>query len=174
MNILALDLATTTGWALRENGLLTWGHEDFAPRRGDSPGMRQLRLARWLAEMAIRPGLTARSPAASPMIELIAFERAHHRGGAATHVCVGMMARVEEFCAEHGIEHVAVTTSELKRFALGKKPKDRSKGAMIRAGQLRVDAIKHLDLHGCGVLTEDEADALWVLWWAEDQVGARR
>ena len=169
MNILALDLATTTGWALRENGLLTWGHEDFAPRRGDSPGMRQMRLARWLDEMAV----DCRDLPGVHKVGLIAFERAHHRGGAATHVCVGMMARVEEFCAEHGIEHVAVTTSELKKFALGKGKASKDEVTAAASARLAWD-MGITPAPGSPVLTEDEADALWVLWWAEHQVGARR
>ncbi|MET3791793.1 hypothetical protein ABID37_002001 [Aquamicrobium terrae] len=50
--ILALDLGTTTGWALRgHDGLITSGTVSFRPGRYDGGGMRYLRFANWLAEI---------------------------------------------------------------------------------------------------------------------------
>ena len=49
--ILALDLGTTTGWALRTaDGLITSGTVSF-PGRFEGCGMRYLRLIRWLTEV---------------------------------------------------------------------------------------------------------------------------
>lgn len=108
MNILALDMATKTGWATnigRQSGIQT-----FDVRRGESPGMRFLRCRGWLAEMQSLLG----------NIDIIVYEQAHHRGGAATACCVGLVSTVQTFAAEHDIELMAVHTGELKRWATGK------------------------------------------------------
>ena len=50
--ILALDLGTTTGWALRGfDGLVTTGTASFKPGRYDGGGMRYLRFTNWLTEL---------------------------------------------------------------------------------------------------------------------------
>ena len=50
--ILALDLGTTTGWALRApDGLITSGTVSFRPSRYDGGGMRYLRFTNWLTEL---------------------------------------------------------------------------------------------------------------------------
>ena len=59
--ILALDLGTTTGWALRApDGLITSGTVSFRPSRYDGGGMRYLRFRSWLTE------LDRATPARSP------------------------------------------------------------------------------------------------------------
>ena len=50
--VLALDLGTTTGWALRLNtGGTVSGVMTFKPSRFEGGGMRYLRFRRWLDEM---------------------------------------------------------------------------------------------------------------------------
>lgn len=50
--ILALNLGTTTGWALRgHDGLITSGTASFRPGRFDGGGMRYLRFTNWLGEL---------------------------------------------------------------------------------------------------------------------------
>ena len=50
--ILALDLGTTTGWAIRGfDGLITSGTVSFKPGRYDGGGMRYLRFTNWLSEI---------------------------------------------------------------------------------------------------------------------------
>ena len=110
MKILALDLATKTGWATNAYGRDS-GTIAFALKRGESPGMRFLRCRAWLNELYC--GLT------SSVIDVIAYEQAHHRGGAATAVCVGLVTVVQSFAAEHGIELMPVHTATLKKFATG-------------------------------------------------------
>ena len=49
--ILALDLGTTTGWALRNlRGRILSGTAEFKPHRFEGGGMRYLRFERWLDE----------------------------------------------------------------------------------------------------------------------------
>ena len=46
--VLALDLGTTTGWAMHgHDGLITSGTASFRPRRFDGGGMRYLRFVNW-------------------------------------------------------------------------------------------------------------------------------
>ena len=51
--ILALDLGTTTGWAIRTaEGVILSGTVSFRPSRYDGGGMRYLRFRAWLEELA--------------------------------------------------------------------------------------------------------------------------
>jgi hypothetical protein len=50
--ILALDLGTSTGWALQTpDGRTISGVESFKPGRFEGGGMRYLRFRRWLTEL---------------------------------------------------------------------------------------------------------------------------
>ena len=53
VNILALDLATKTGWASKHNNYFCSGVQDFSLQRGESPGMKFLRFRRWLEELTV-------------------------------------------------------------------------------------------------------------------------
>jgi hypothetical protein len=70
--VLALDLGTTTGWALRSgDGAITSGTMTFRPSRFEGGGMRFLRFRAWLTEVTHLAGALSQ----------IAFEevRAHGR-----------------------------------------------------------------------------------------------
>ena len=55
--LLALDLGTTTGWALRAaDGLITSGTVSFRPSRYDGGGMRYLRFRAWLERLSADTG----------------------------------------------------------------------------------------------------------------------
>lgn len=137
VNILALDLATKTGWA-HSYGIS--GVQDFSPRRGDSPGMRWLNFRGWLNRIL-----------ETAPVELIAYEQAHHRGGAATHVAHGMIACVESVAAERGIELTSRHTATIKKHALGKGRGDKS------------DMMQAARKMGWHPADDNEADALWLL-----------
>jgi len=153
--ILALDLGMRTGYAIRENGRVESGVQVFDVKRGESPGMRYLRFNRWLADVC-HAGLDAVFGRDALAVGFIVYEQTHHRGGAATEVAAGFATRAQEFCARHGLEHAAVHTATLKKFATGhgnaKKPE------MIAAAQARF---------GYPVADDNEADALWLLAYAE-------
>jgi crossover junction endodeoxyribonuclease RuvC len=114
--LLALDLGTRCGWALWDGARLESGVQVFDLKRGESPGMRFVRFNAWLASWA--PD--------TPRPALIAYEQTHHRGGAATEVAAGLATRVQEFCARHGVEHVAVHSATLKKWATGKGNADKA------------------------------------------------
>ena len=153
--ILALDLGMRTGYAIRENGRVESGVQVFDVKRGESPGMRYLRFNRWLADVC-HAGLDAVFGRDALAVGFIVYEQTHHRGGAATEVAAGFATRAQEFCARHGLEHAAVHTATLKKFATGRG--NAKKPEMIAAAQARF---------GYPVADDNEADALWLLAYAE-------
>lgn len=151
MNILALDLATSTGWALAENGRIESGVQSFAKARGETNGILFLRFNRWLDEVA--------SVGGKARVRVLAYEQAHHRGGSATEICVGLATRVQEFCAKHGIECLPVHTATLKKHAVGIG--NAKKEHMIIAASRFV---------GRAITDDNEADALCLLKYALDDL----
>lgn len=109
MNVLALDLATRTGWALMENGHLESGVAIFDVRRGESPGMRYIRFRRWIGDMGVRANL-------------IVYEQTITTGpgSIAREIATGLATRVQEFCADRKLDHQAVWASTLKKWTTGK------------------------------------------------------
>lgn len=80
--LLAIDLGTTTGWALRSvDGLITSGTVSFRPGRYDGGGMRYLRFQNWLGEM---------DQLAGPIATIWFEEVRRHAGTDAAHVYGGL------------------------------------------------------------------------------------
>jgi hypothetical protein len=159
--VLALDLGTFTGWALRVEGRLESGVQEFAVKRGESPGMRYVAFNRWLREIAT-PLLDV---AADGRLALIAYEAAHHRGGAATEIANGFTTRVQEHCARWQFNHVSVHSATLKKWVSGngRASKDAIAEAVQRRGWL--PAGSH-----ASALTDDELDAIGLLHYVEAEV----
>jgi hypothetical protein len=88
LRILALDLMTTTGWAISDSkGLILSGSQCFKPQRFEGGGMRYLRFARWLDEM-LESG-----------VDWVVFEEVRaHRGTDAAHIYGGFMAALTSRC----------------------------------------------------------------------------
>lgn len=146
--ILALDMASRTGWALVQDGkVIESGIVDFSKRRGESNGLMFLRFRKWLQE------ITRMS-----QVRLIAYELAHFRGGAATEICVGLQTRAQEMAAELGIESAPVASSTLKKFATGTG----------RAGKDEM-IEKAAKVIGRRPIDDNEADAVLVGLWAESE-----
>jgi Holliday junction resolvasome RuvABC endonuclease subunit len=148
LKILALDTATVTGWATNACGGLESGTQRFDLRRGSSPGFRFMEFRQWLEGM-----LNKLDP------ELLVYEQAHHRGGAATELCVGFTTRVMEIAAARGIEYRAVHSGTLKRWATGNG--SAGKPEMIRAACVSWTADKPE-----GVTDDNEADSMLLLAFA--------
>ena len=150
MVILTLDLGRSTGWCVLQNGIVTLGTEEFPEVRGESPGMLYLRFQGWMEKMyKIMMNKT----------QLIVYEKAHHRGGAATQIGVGLQTKVMEFCARYEIECMSVHSGTLKKFATGNGAA--SKESMVKACIAR----------GYQPKNDDEADAYLMLEYAKDQIG---
>jgi hypothetical protein len=143
MEILALDLATKTGWALVSDGkVMASGVQDFSLKRGESPGMIFLRHVAWLTQMLALRKFT-----------LIGYEAPHHRGGAATRLLEGLATHTESFCAENDIQYGSVHSGTLKKHATG-GGKGTKKEVMLEAAEERWPHVKWID--------DNHVDAVWV------------
>ncbi|WP_149539342.1 crossover junction endodeoxyribonuclease RuvC [Siccirubricoccus phaeus] len=151
--VLALDLGTTVGWALRmgDHSILS-GTQTFRPGRFEGGGMRYLRFTDWLVEVAMR----------AHGIRRVVFEEVRrHAGTDAAHVYGGFLGTLTAWCEEHEIPYQGVPVGTIKRFATGKGNAD--KAAMIAAVRAR----------GFAPADDNEADAIALLLWATDPQGGR-
>ena len=150
--ILALDLGTTTGWALRSgDGPIAHGFISFKAQRFEGGGMRFLRFKQWLAEIksigAGHEGLGA-----------VYFEEVRrHASTDAAHVYGGFMGVLTAWCEHHRTPYAGVPVGTIKRHATGRG--NASKQEVI-------DAMRRL---GHPVSDDNEADALAILEWAISQ-----
>ena len=144
--ILALDLGTTTGWALRgSDGSVTSGSESFRPQRFEGGGMRFLRFKRWLTELkTVADGIDA-----------LHFEEVRrHVSTDAAHAYGGFLATLTAWCEHHQIPYQGVPVGTIKKHATGKG--NASKDEVIAAMSAR----------GHTLGDDNEADALALLHWA--------
>ena len=84
---------------------------------------------------------------------------AHHRGGAATELCVGFVTRAIEAAAAHGAEYEGVPTMTLKKHATGRGNADKE---AVRTAML-VHWNDELTRLRRTIQNHDEADALALL-----------
>ena len=154
--ILALDLGTTTGWALRSaNGPVAHGFVSFKSQRFEGGGMRYLRFGRWLADMLALSGSQTGSQTNLAGIGAIYFEEVRrHLGVDAAHVYGGLLATLTAWCEHHRIPYQGVPVGTIKRHATGKG----------NAGKAEV--IAAMKALGHPVTDDNEADALALLHWA--------
>jgi Holliday junction resolvasome RuvABC endonuclease subunit len=141
--ILALDLGTTTGWALMgSDGQITSGSQSFKPQRFEGGGMRFLKFKRWLTE--IKQCTTG--------IDLVVFEEVRrHVGVDAAHAYGGFMGQLTAWCEHHQIPYQGVPVGTIKKHATGKG--NASKEEMVASVQAR----------GHQPADDNEADAIALL-----------
>lgn len=144
--ILALDLGTHTGWALRQqDGTIASGTQHFTPSRFEGGGMRFLRFKHWLTE----------TKQTAEAVDAVFFEEVRrHAGVDAAHAYGGFLAHLTAWCEHHGIPYRGVPVATIKKHATGKgnADKDTVIAAMRKRGFLPAD--------------DNEADALALLDWA--------
>ena len=144
--ILALDLGTITGWALRgRDGMANSGTVSFRPDRFEGGGMRYLRFKHWLTEVKNMAG----------SIEALYFEEVRrHAGTSAAQIYGGFLAHVAAWCEHHGIPYQGVPVGTIKRHVTGKgnAPK-----------QAVIEAVR---AYGFAPVDDNEADAIALLLWA--------
>jgi Holliday junction resolvasome RuvABC endonuclease subunit len=143
---LALDLATTTGFALlRADGRIESGAVKFAPKAKDTPGARWIKFTTWLGEMV----------AAHPSIALVVYEDVVFIGGPggayASQVYGGFVAMMQMFFDRRAIPYIGHGVPEVKKKWTG-----------------RGDAKKHEMIARCQELgfnpsDDNEADAIALL-----------
>ncbi len=144
--LLALDLGTTTGWALQDSeGQITYGYSTFRPQRFEGGGMRFLRFKRWLTELK----------AVAAHIDVLYFEEVRrHVGVDAAHVYGGLMATLTAWCEHHQIPYQGVPVGTIKKHATG------------RGNAGKEEVIATMIAKGHPVKDDNEADALALLYWA--------
>ena len=144
--VLALDLGTTTGWALLTGeGHIAHGFASFRPQRFEGGGMRFLRFKRWLGELKT----------IAQDIHAAYFEEVRrHAGVDAAHVYGGLMATITTWCEHQNIAYLGVPVGTIKKHATGKG----------NAGKAEV--IAAMRAMGHPVTDDNEADALALLHWA--------
>ena len=144
--LLALDLGTTTGWALRlPNARILSGTTSFKPSRYDGGGMRYLRFRGWLDGVA----------ADAAGIAAVYFEEVRrHVGTDAAHLFGGFLATLSSY--------QGVPVGTIKRFIAGKGNAD--KEAVTAAVRAR----------GVNPADENEADVIAILLWAIETHGGVR
>jgi len=152
--ILALDLGTTTGWAMRlVDGAIVSGTMAFRPGRYEGGGMRFLRFRSWLDELQRN----------NPSLGLVHFEEVRrHAGTDAAHIYGGFLAHLAAWCEQKRIPYQGVPVGAIKRHVTGKGNAD--KQAVIAAIRAR----------GFAPVDDNEADAIALLLWATETGGGLR
>jgi Holliday junction resolvasome RuvABC endonuclease subunit len=158
--VLSLDLATKTGWALLDrSGVITSGVQEFDLRRGESKGMRFLRFRKWLKEVLSLGEIGEQFSKETP--GLIVYEQPHFRGGHACELLVGFSTNVLAEAALFGLEHLAVHTGSLKKYATTKG--NAGKEEMIAKAKELFPDIEIID--------DNHADALLLLKYGLSEIG---
>lgn len=154
--VLALDLGNLTGYAYRTSACVTSGTMNWSLRRGETHGMRLLRIWRWLH----------RIHEATPLA-LIAYERVAHMGPRqmlAAHAWAQYQGVVEMFAARKEIPIRSVHTGTLKKAITGRgsfKKTETQTASEIGKSAMMASAMAA----GYAPTSYDEADALGVLIW---------
>ena len=157
--VLALDLGTTTGWALSlPDRSVTHGYVSFKPQRFEGGGMRYLRFRRWLDELL---ATTAPKGAASGLDAVYFEEVRRHLGVDAAHAYGGFLATLTSWCEHQKIPYQGVPVGTIKRHVTGKG----------NAG--KTEMVSAIRARGYMVADDNEADALAVLDWALAQSAGR-
>jgi len=142
--ILALDIATITGWAIKsDRGIVsgTWG---LSPTPVDDCQYKGTKLWWRLEEMSNAHDIT------KVAYELPFIHAKHKRGMMSTVALTGILRL---WADSHRIEEIGYTTVQIKKHATGKGNAD--KGMMVAAAKERWPDRRIAD--------DNEADALWVL-----------
>lgn len=151
---LALDIATTTGWALEgTDGYIASGTVSFKNSRYDGGGMRFLRFQRWLEQI---------DEDAGPIGAVYFEEIRRHVSNDSAQVHGGLLGVLSAWCEDRLVAYQGVPVGTIKRFATGKG--NANKAAVI-------DAVRQ---RGYAPVDDNEADALAILLWAIETRGGVR
>jgi Holliday junction resolvasome RuvABC endonuclease subunit len=134
--ILALDMAITTGWAHSDGASGTMQLPE--KQQGEHNGDRYIAMLEWLVEMCRQHHTRT-----------IVYESgSHKRGGAAMRLGIGMATTLEIFCARRGLLLRTFNTSTIKKHATGnghaKKP-DMAVAAAARHSTIELIDDNHVD-----------------------------
>lgn len=145
-SILALDLGTTTGWAIKNRERkITSGSASFKQDRFQGGGMRYLNFKRWLDQL--------------PKMDMVYFEEVRrHLGVDAAHAYGGFLSHLTSWCEMHQIPYQGIPVGTIKRFITGK------------GNASKEEVIKGTQNLGHNPACDNEADALALLHLAIQQV----
>jgi Holliday junction resolvasome RuvABC endonuclease subunit len=146
MKVLALDIASTTGWCLDKGLYGTW---NFKTRKDESMGMKLIRFRAKLKEFNELEDL-----------QVIVYERPAGRHANSIIHQAKLIAVLEEFCEQNSIDYRSYSATEIKKFATGKG--NANKEAMINS------AIDKWDYDGDD---DNEADAIHMRELFRDETG---
>nr|WP_284459726.1 hypothetical protein [Cupriavidus campinensis] len=149
LTILALDLGTTTGWAVAtRDGRHRSGSFRLDPKKVGGNGRRWLAFREWLTATAREVG----------GIQAVYHEDVkNHAGVIAAHIYGGYLAMLEAWCASNNIPLHGVGVGTVKKHFTGNGRA--SKDEMIIAARR----------HGVAVEDDNHADALGILSYAITQ-----
>lgn len=148
--IVALDLGTTTGYAMHSPGSglpFVSGSHEVKTTRFDGGGMRYVMFKRWLTDQFGDVGCTW----------LIYESVRRHLSNDSAHAYGGYLATLLTWCEERKIPYQGVPVQTIKIHATGHGGAD--KQTMILA------ALSY----GCDPVDDNEADAVCLLQWAMAQ-----
>lgn len=144
VNILALDLGTKTGYALRRrDGRMVHGTEEFTPRASWGPGQKWLRFRSWLSATITEHSITQ-----------IAFEDVKRHGPGqvlAAHAYGGFRAMLEMVADQHRVSLVPFGVGQIKKHWTGSGVA--KKDEMLTQAKAR----------GFAAVDDNNADALAIL-----------
>jgi len=146
MKVLALDIASTTGWCLDKGLYGTW---NFKTRKDESMGMKLIRFRAKLKEFNELEDL-----------QVIVYERPAGRHANSIIHQAKLIAVLEEFCEQNSIDYRSYSATEIKKFATGKG--NANKEAMINSA---------IDKWGYDGDDDNEADAIHMRELFRDETG---
>lgn len=112
MNILALDLAQTTGFWHHNNGTISTGTREFKRTYFDGGGIIFFWFQQWLETMYAGYG----------HFDIVAFEAVHrHKGTIAAHSYGGFMATLQAFCESKQVPYEGIDALDIKQFWCGSR-----------------------------------------------------
>lgn len=139
--ILALDIATHTGWAYEDSTTFAYGTWDLSTKKDESAGMRIVRFRSKIDEVikSLRPNVIFYELPTGKFMTPIKTESE----------LIGVLKLLAE---ENAIEYKGFSVSEIKKYATGKG--NASKSDMVAAAEGR---------YGIVVANDNEADAIHIL-----------
>ena len=144
MNILALDIATTTGWKT-ETASGVW---KLRQKKDDSTGMKLVRLKSYLKELI-----------ELEHIELVAYERPAGMFKSSIISESELIGVVLLLCEELSLQCTAYSPTEIKKFATGK------------GNAKKIDMIAKAVELGYNPADDNEADAIHLYLLAKQDLG---
>lgn len=155
MTLLALDLGSKLGWAVRRSSGVFSGTESFKPGRFEGGGMQWVRFDRWLVDACAESRVTQIT-----FEEVVGF--GVHKGATqSAMVFGGFLSTLQRHCEAARIPYFGMSVGTVKKHTTGKG--NANKADMIAA----IRALGH------NPKDDNEADAIAILLCAESQMQRR-